>query len=92
MSFKVTYPVGSTFTTPNPQEGAEPFEDFTDEDAYAFLPGGVLGIWVGKHKRSQFLPPGQWVAVGATEQHRPGMRWYITDWNHAPALYTPPVI
>lgn len=89
MSFRVTYPVGSTFAPPNPQEGAEPFEDFADEDAFAFLPGGVLGIWTHKYNRSFFLPDGQWVLASASD-HRPGMRWSINTWETATALYAPP--
>ncbi|SIE91816.1 hypothetical protein [Mycobacteroides abscessus] len=88
MSFRVTYPVGSTFTAPNPQEGAEPFEDFTDADAYAFLPGGVLGIWSNEDRRSYFLPQGQWVLVSASG-HQHGKHKDFSTWQIAWALFTP---
>lgn len=89
MSFRVTYPVGSTFAAPNDQPDAEPFEEFADEDAFAFLPGGVLGLWEEEYKRSSFLPPGKWVAVSSGSGHRPGMAKYVMGWQRAAALYTP---
>ncbi|OHU29040.1 hypothetical protein [Mycobacteroides chelonae] len=91
MTFRVTYPVGSTFAKPNPQEGAEPFEDFTNEDAFIFMPGGVLGIWSEEDKRSYFLPPGKWAAVSGYEGHRPGAQKCVGEWRFAPALYDFPL-
>ncbi|SII63605.1 Uncharacterised protein [Mycobacteroides abscessus subsp. abscessus] len=89
MSFRVTYPVGSTFAAPNPQDGAEPFEEFSDEDAYAFLPGGVLGIWSNGDRRTYFLPHGQWVLVSANG-HSPGRHKEYSSWQTVSALFTTP--
>lgn len=94
MTFRVTYPIGSRFaaSTANPDE--EPFEDFTDDDAFAFLPGGVLGIWKATERRSYFLPDGHWVMVSATDDQQPGMRAPIgtAKWKHALHLLTPPLM
>lgn len=92
MSFKVTYPVGSTFAAPNPQEGAEPFEDYNNEDAFAFLPGGVLGIWDQAAQRAYFLPPGKWELLSAEDGHPPGTQRVGDKWQRVEALLQPPAI
>lgn len=91
MTFRVLYPVGSTFAAPNPNNpDAEPEEDFTDEDAYAFFPGGVLGIWSSKEGRSYYLPDGRWHMVSANKGHQPGMQTVSGIKSHAYELLTPP--
>ncbi|SHT26491.1 Uncharacterised protein [Mycobacteroides abscessus subsp. abscessus] len=92
MSFRVTYPVGSTFAAPNPQDGAEPFEDYNNEDAFAILPGGVLGIWDQAAQRSYFLPRGKWVLLTTDEGHPPGAQRVGAKWERVEALHQPPAI
>lgn len=52
-------------------ETTEDTEHYKDEDAYLFLPGGVLGVWVEKDRRSNFHPPGVWLHVSGKD-HPPG--------------------
>lgn len=92
MTFQVTYPIGSRFAASTANPHVEPSEDFTDQDAFVFLPGEILGIWKASEKRSYFLPRGQWVMVSAQE-HQPGMKAVPNRAmpEHALELFTPPI-
>ncbi|ORA64122.1 hypothetical protein [Mycobacteroides franklinii] len=52
-------------------EWTEETQQYDDGDAYLFLPGGVLGVFVGKEKRVSFYTPGSWLHVSGKE-HQPG--------------------
>lgn len=62
MTFRVTVPPGSIFADPDIVDRDTDL-DFGDEDAFAFLPGGVLGIWMQDDARVTFIPPGGWTHV-----------------------------
>lgn len=91
MAFHVTYPIGSTFAPNGSDPDAEPIEVFDDEDAYVFLPGGVLGLWSEKGGRSFYLPEGQWVGLSAKRGHRPGRRTVNGDEADASELIPAPI-
>lgn len=71
MTFRVTVPPGSLFADPNVVDKDTPL-DFNDDDAFAFLPGGVLGIWDDSESRVTFIPAGGWSHVSGVGR-QPGV-------------------
>lgn len=59
------------------------------EDAFLFLPGGVLGIWQQKPSQATYHPPGTWRTVKSL-LHRPG-EYQRAGGEFVPAIYLFPL-
>jgi hypothetical protein len=58
----------------------EQLRDYSDEDGFEFLEGGVLAIHFGDEaKWSEFHPPGRWHQVLAEPDHLPGVNTPYVD-------------